>query len=184
MTQRSTLPRSFGVIVCLLVACWNTPKAGAQVTSTVSPKGMSRPSSAQSRLTPAKGAFRAPTASLAIVLKEQLEDSNDARALVVRRASMTPQNVIVVSPRTTASDLALAVQVLFISRSKVGDSLTADIVARIAPTQRRVGGSSKEVQAAIDLAKLHEMKPSDFREVSGIGRHAVLLSRLGAARLR
>ena len=74
------------------------------------------------------------TSSVTLMLVPSLPSgAEEARAVIFRRARQNPQNVILVTRATTASDLNAAIAALFNSRRGQGDVIERDMMARIAP---------------------------------------------------
>jgi hypothetical protein len=119
-------------------------------------------------------AERRPT--LGIVLVDQLQVPG-ARAMVVRRKAMRPQNLILVTKETQSIDLVHAVDVLMSSRRAKGDALKADMAAPIAATTRRTSKSKDFDRATADLRRL-TTAPARF--VDGVGSHRVIFAPLSA----
>ncbi|HUF26456.1 MAG TPA: hypothetical protein VMM18_05670 [Gemmatimonadaceae bacterium] len=117
-----------------------------------------------------------PDVSVSIVLVPALPVPR-ARAVILRRAGIEPQNVILVTARTTDADLSRAIAALYNSRRSLGDALLGDLVAHVeraeGPAQ---AGSRNALRAAIDLAELQRSPTSDVR---GVGRYPSRTVRLG-----
>ena len=113
---------------------------------------------------------------LAIIMVDELPFA-PAKAVVIRRKDMKPQNIVLVTNQTSPTDLTRAMAALFKSRLNKGDVVTADMVAPIAASQ--VGARSKDYpQAAKDLAALRTARP---RFIEGVGSRPVVFSHIRPA---
>jgi hypothetical protein len=124
---------------------------------------------------------------------------SDARAVVIRRPGELPNNIILVTRSTTATDLAHAVSALITSRRSRGDAVEREIRALIGatpigtlPTAARrssaksTAGTAKpgkrspsEAQAASDLERLP--RAPEFG-IAGIGHGPSLVIRMSDKR--
>lgn len=116
---------------------------------------------------------------LAIVLVDELPFPN-AKAVVVRRKDMKPQNLVLVTRQTSPDDLTRAMGALFSSRSHKGDQISSDLVAPVPP-----GILAKHTrdypQAVKDLTELRSARP---RFIEGVGSRPVIYSHLRPAPAR
>jgi hypothetical protein len=110
---------------------------------------------------------------VAIVLVDELPFPQ-ARAVLIRRKEMKPQNLVLVTKATAPGDLSRAMATLAASRRKNGDLVKTDMVAPIA--ENRAARESKDYrQAQADLQKLRGRAP---RFIDGVGSRPVLFSHL------
>jgi hypothetical protein len=117
--------------------------------------------------------------ALAIVLVDELPFAN-ARAVVVRRKDMKPQNLVLVTKQTLPGDLTRAIIALSSSRARKGDQVTADMVSPVAPDPTATR-SRDYPQAVKDLGELRNARP---RFIEGVGSRPVIYSHLRPAPAR
>jgi hypothetical protein len=115
------------------------------------------------------------TTFVTIALVPDLGNS-EARAVIIRRSKLRPQNIILVTARTEAADLTKAVNALVRARNLLGDSLPRDMKAFITPAKSKPQQPSRDTQqAAIDLRRLATLPPS---LVNGVGTYPALITRI------
>lgn len=116
---------------------------------------------------------------LAIVLVDELPFTN-ARAVVVRRKEMKPQNLVLVTTQTSPDDLTRAMGALSNSRANKGDQVTSDLIAPV-PPGNPIKHTPDYPQAVKDLAELRSARP---RFIEGVGSRPVIFSHLRPAPVR
>ena len=103
-----------------------------------------------------------------------------AGAIVLRRATRGPQNVILVSPRTTPADVVTALSMLNRSRRSKGDSLALDMKAIVQRGSEAAARRSRNYeQAELSLQRLRMAHP---RAIAGVGRYPAVTLTLSPAR--
>ena len=90
------------------------------------------------------------------------------RVEVVRRASRSPQNVVIVDRKATAEDLAGAVVMINELRIAHGDSLTMDFRARAESVHPGPGWQSSAYRGWI-IAQLARLRSAPEQRVAGLG---------------
>ena len=90
------------------------------------------------------------------------------RVEVVRRASRSPQNVVIVDRKATAEDLAGAIVMINELRIAHGDSLTMDFRARAVSVQPGPGWQNSPYRGWI-TAQLARLRSAPEKPVPGLG---------------
>lgn len=144
--MRHSLPAVFALAALALALPAGADAQRVRGVVTVGPSG-GEPGTVTTSRAPARGlpdegleGSRVPAlparaaSSVTLVLVPSLPpDADGASAVIMRRASTNPQNVILVTSATTAADLTTAVAALFNSRRKQGDAIDRDLLALVAP---------------------------------------------------
>ena len=108
---------------------------------------------------------------VAIVLVDAMPIEN-AKAIVIRRKTMVPENIVLVTKETVPVDLANAMAVLARSRKNKGDRVSDDMVAPIAPSK-----SAKRPKDYLQATKdLKDIRTAGARFIEGVGPAPVIFS--------
>lgn len=99
-----------------------------------------------------------------------------AGAIILRRATRAPQNIILVSPATTPADLVDALAILRRSRQSKGDSLAVDMKAIIQRGNDAAARRSRNYDVAV--RNLERLKIALARPVAGVGQYPAVTVRL------
>lgn len=118
---------------CTLVAC-----AASLVSATAEAQ----------RGAPASAAVAPTTAALVTVMRVAALPREGALVAVIRRAGMNPADVILVTDRATARELAQAIRAFRQLRARVGDSFPGEVRTFVETVPDRVSFSSEELAAA------------------------------------
>lgn len=114
---------------------------------------------------------KAPTVALLVLSPTTLPRGH---ALVERRVTLKPRDIVLVDDGATEVDLAGAVQVLAGMRARdVGDSLSADlhaVVRQFTPPPGWHGGRDEAEKRQL----VHNLQHAPFRDVEGHGRVRVI----------
>lgn len=102
-----------------------------------------------------------------IALWDQLPAPDSVPAVILRRGTTAPRDVILLRRRATPGQLAAAVMRLMVIRDRMGDSARADAAFRLPGAHRMPKGGATELQAGRTLARLRWAPPQD---VPGVGR--------------
>lgn len=152
----------------LIVALAMFPSlAGAQ-----SPPQSSSSSAAPSAVAPAPH-------TVTFVLVPSLE-VDTAGTIILRRAVRAPQNVILVSEKTTPADVVEAIAMLNRSRRSRGDSLTTDMKAITRRGNDAIARSSRSYDSAV--RNLERLRIALAIPVDGVGTFPAVTATLPPAR--
>ncbi len=104
-----------------------------------------------------------------IALWDQLPAPDSVPAVILRRGTSAPRDVILLRHRATPGQLAAAVMRLMIIRDRMGDTARADAAFRLPNAHRMPKGKGQRevLQAGRTLARLRGSQPQD---VPGVGR--------------
>jgi hypothetical protein len=93
------------------------------------------------------------TSNAVVVVQVNHLDPPNAKALLIRRPTAYPPNVILVTPSTTPAELARAMATMIRSRAKHGNQVPRELRAPISEVQSQPR-SMNEKRALSDLARL------------------------------
>jgi hypothetical protein len=104
-----------------------------------------------------------------IVLWDQLPAPDSVPAVILRRGTAAPRDVILLRRRATPGQLAAAVMRLMVIRDRMGDTARADAAFRLpnAHGMPKGKGQREELQAGRTLARL---RTAPVQDVPGVGR--------------
>ncbi|HEX8830312.1 MAG TPA: hypothetical protein VF705_04055, partial [Longimicrobium sp.] len=104
-----------------------------------------------------------------IALWDQLPAPDSVPAVILRRGTAAPRDVIALRRRATPGQLAAAVMRLMVIRDRMGDTAHADVLFRLpnAHGMPKGKGRREELQAGRTLARL---RAAPAQVVSGVGR--------------
>lgn len=109
-----------------------------------------------------------PLGDVTVTLVAGTTPMRDAGVEVVRRASRSPQNVVIVDRKASAEDLAAAIVMLNELRVAHGDSLTTDLRARAGSVQPGPGWQNSAYRAWL-TAQLARLRSAPERRIADLG---------------
>ncbi|HET7461622.1 MAG TPA: hypothetical protein VFJ82_10245 [Longimicrobium sp.] len=102
-----------------------------------------------------------------IALSDQLPAPDSVPAVILRRGSTAPRDVILLRSGATPGQLAAAVLRLMVIRDRMGDTARTDAAFRLPGAHRMPKGGATELQAGRTLARL---RGAPSQDLPGVGR--------------